>query len=91
MSDISGISNVDPATIEGGAGYEDLYIHAINLTCSIKAQKNDLDRIIELLKEGKLKVRLRKFELDFEDKMGCKHYKITPNCSDLIKLLLQLG
>lgn len=32
---------------------EDLYIHAINLTCSIKVQKNDLDRIIELVKEGK--------------------------------------
>ena len=32
---------------------EDLYIHAINLTCSIKAQKNDLDRIIELVKKGK--------------------------------------
>ncbi len=32
---------------------EDLYIHAINLTCSIKVQKNDLDRIIELVKKGK--------------------------------------
>ena len=32
---------------------EDLYIHAINLTCSIKVQKNDLDRIIELVKNGK--------------------------------------
>ena len=33
---------------------EDLYIHAINLTCSIKANKNDLDRIIELVKKEKL-------------------------------------
>ncbi|NOR46801.1 MAG: hypothetical protein GQ533_01965 [Methanosarcinaceae archaeon] len=32
---------------------ENLYIHAINLTCSIEAQKNDLDRIIELVKIGK--------------------------------------
>lgn len=31
---------------------EDLYIHAINLTCSIKVQKNDLGRIIELVKKG---------------------------------------
>ena len=31
---------------------ENLYIHAINLTCSIKVQKNDLDRIIELVKKG---------------------------------------
>jgi len=41
---------------------EDLYIHAINLTCSIKAQKNDLDRIIELVKKGKFNLNdLRSF------------------------------
>ena len=41
---------------------EDLYIHAINLTCSIKAQKNDLDRIIKLVKKGKFNLNdLRRF------------------------------
>jgi hypothetical protein len=32
---------------------DDLYIHAIKLTCSIEPKKRDLDRIIELVKKGK--------------------------------------
>jgi hypothetical protein len=32
---------------------DDLYIHAIKLTCSIEPQKEDLGRIIELVKKGK--------------------------------------
>lgn len=32
---------------------DDLYIHAIKLTCSIEPQKKDLGRIIELVKKGK--------------------------------------
>jgi len=32
---------------------DNLYIHAIKLTCSIEPKKNDLGRIIELVKKGK--------------------------------------
>ncbi|MCZ7398200.1 MAG: hypothetical protein O8C62_00715 [Candidatus Methanoperedens sp.] len=63
---ISSISPKNPQLIEemldSVVNDDDLYIHTIKLTCSIKSQKKDLDRIIKLVKIGKFNINdLRAF------------------------------
>lgn len=49
-------------TLDSVAKDDDLYVHVIKLTCSIKSQKKDLDRIIKLVKIGKFNINdLRAF------------------------------